>query len=73
MFSCKDRPFLGTRRIENGVAKEYIWETHREVKNHIENFGKGLRKLGLTRQKAIGVFSINRREWVSQRNEQKNS
>lgn len=58
-----DRPFLGTRQIEDGVAKEYKWETHREVRNHIENFGKGLRKLGLTRQKAIGVFSINRREW----------
>lgn len=70
-FARKDRPFLGTRQIEDGVAKEYKWETHREVRNHIENFGKGLKKLGLTRQKAIGVFSINRREWVSPKYEQK--
>ncbi|KAI7897488.1 uncharacterized protein BX663DRAFT_444996 [Cokeromyces recurvatus] len=62
--SSIDRPFLGTRRIEDGVYKEYEWETHRQVKDHIENFGKGLLRLGLERQNTLGVYSINRREWT---------
>ncbi|KAI8149297.1 hypothetical protein BJV82DRAFT_587413 [Fennellomyces sp. T-0311] len=59
-----DRPFLGTRRIENGVAKEYVWQTHSQVHKRIENFAKGLTSLGLERQKALGIYSINRPEWT---------
>ncbi|KAI9486241.1 MAG: hypothetical protein EXX96DRAFT_495983 [Benjaminiella poitrasii] len=59
-----DRPFLGTRRIEDGVYKDYEWETHRQVRTHVENFGKGLSSLGLERQNTLGVYSINRREWT---------
>lgn len=64
---CLDKPFLGTRKKEGGVYKEYEWETHRQVRTHIENFGKGLSALGLQRQSSLGVYSINRREWVSAR------
>jgi long-chain acyl-CoA synthetase len=56
---------LGTRRKENGVLKEYVWESHKQVKQHIENFGKGLTRLGLERQSAVGIYSVNRREWVN--------
>lgn len=56
---------MGTRRIENGEAKEYVWESHREVRARIENFGKGLLNLGLQRQKALGFYAINRAEWVN--------
>lgn len=56
---------MGTRRIENGVAKEYVWQSHPEVRQRIENYGKGLIKLGLSRQKALGVYAVNRPEWVS--------
>ncbi|KAI9260714.1 hypothetical protein BDA99DRAFT_551965 [Phascolomyces articulosus] len=59
-----DRPFLGTRRIENGVAKEYVWQSHREVRIRIENYAKGLTSLGLQRQKAIGIYSVNKPEWT---------
>ncbi|CEP08039.1 hypothetical protein [Parasitella parasitica] len=59
-----DRQFLGTRRKEGDSYKEYEWETHRQVKDHIENFGKGLASLGLQRQCSLGVYSINRREWT---------
>ncbi|CAO3615255.1 unnamed protein product [Mucor fragilis] len=59
-----DKPFLGTRKKEGGVYKEYEWETHRQVRTHIENFGKGLSALGLQRQSSLGVYSINRREWT---------
>lgn len=60
-----DTPFLGTRRINDGVAYEYVWRSHKEVRQSIENYGRGLVSLGLGRQKAIGVYSINRPEWVS--------
>jgi long-chain acyl-CoA synthetase len=50
--------------MKNNVPKEYEWETHFQVRPHIENFGKGLVKLGLERQSSLGIYSINRREWV---------
>ncbi|KAL0079755.1 hypothetical protein J3Q64DRAFT_1644956 [Phycomyces blakesleeanus] len=59
-----DRPFLGARRIENGEAKEYVWESHPKVMKRIKNFGKGLVSLGLERQKVIGIYSVNRPEWT---------
>ncbi|KAI9022305.1 hypothetical protein CLU79DRAFT_835433 [Phycomyces nitens] len=59
-----DRPFLGTRRMENGVAKEYVWQSHPKVMERIQNFGKGLCALGLERQKVVGIYSINRPEWT---------
>ena len=39
--SILDKPFMGTRRIEDGVAKEYVWQSHPEVRKRIENVGKG--------------------------------
>ncbi|KAI8990962.1 hypothetical protein BDF20DRAFT_903877 [Mycotypha africana] len=60
----KDRPFVGIRHKEEDVFKEYRWETYEQVRPHIENFGKGLLKLGLARQQTLGVYSINRREWT---------
>ncbi|KAI7887248.1 uncharacterized protein EV154DRAFT_520724 [Mucor mucedo] len=59
-----DRPFMGTRRMENGVAKEYVWQSHPEVRKRIENYGKGLIELGLKRQQALGVYAVNRPEWT---------
>ncbi|KAI8642080.1 hypothetical protein BD408DRAFT_417045 [Parasitella parasitica] len=59
-----DRPFLGTRCKKGDLHKEYEWETHREVKTHIEDFGRGLAALGMQRQCSLGVYSINRREWT---------
>ncbi|KAL9553112.1 hypothetical protein MBANPS3_003455 [Mucor bainieri] len=59
-----DRPFMGTRRIENGVAKEYVWQSHPEIYKRIENYGKGLIQLGLKRQQAVGVYAVNRPEWT---------
>ncbi|KAI9245226.1 hypothetical protein BDA99DRAFT_447971 [Phascolomyces articulosus] len=59
-----DTPFLGTREMINGVAGEYVWRSHREVRQSIENYGRGLVSLGLERQKAIGVYSVNRPEWT---------
>ncbi|EIE87990.1 hypothetical protein G6F46_009930 [Rhizopus delemar] len=59
-----DKPFMGTRRMENGEAKEYEWQSYPKVNTRIENFGKGLIQLGLKRQQCIGVYSVNRPEWT---------
>ncbi|CAG8530024.1 11547_t:CDS:2 [Paraglomus brasilianum] len=56
--------FLGTRRIEDGVAKEYVWQTYPEVQKRIQNLGSGLRKLGLQPYKPLGFFLINCAEWT---------
>ncbi|CAO3700874.1 unnamed protein product [Rhizopus stolonifer] len=55
---------MGTRRMENGVAKEYIWQSYPQVRQRIENFGQGLIHLGLKRQECLGVYAINRPEWT---------
>jgi long-chain acyl-CoA synthetase len=57
--------FLGTRRIENGVAKEYVWQTYPEVQTRVNNFGAGLTNLGLATNKPFGFFLINCAEWVN--------
>ncbi|KAI9251955.1 hypothetical protein BY458DRAFT_523446 [Sporodiniella umbellata] len=59
-----DRPFMGTRRMEDGVAKEYVWQSHPQVRTRILNFGKGLIELGLKQQRAVGIYSVNRPEWT---------
>lgn len=56
---------MGTRRMENGVAKEYVWQSHPQIRKRIENFGKGLIELGLKRQQALGIYAVNKPEWVS--------
>lgn len=59
-----EEPFLGVRRIENGVAYEYVWQSHNQVRLRVENYGRGLVQLGLTRQRALGIYSVNRPEWT---------
>ncbi|KAG0165207.1 hypothetical protein DFQ28_001503 [Apophysomyces sp. BC1034] len=59
-----DKPFLGVRRVDDGEVGEYVWDSYNEVNTRIENYGRGLKKLGLERQKAIGIYSINRPEWT---------
>lgn len=51
--------------MENGVAKEYVWQSHPQIRKRIENFGKGLIELGLKRQQALGIYAVNKPEWVS--------
>ncbi|KAG2181074.1 hypothetical protein INT43_008656 [Umbelopsis isabellina] len=59
-----DNDFLGVRRMENGEPKEYIWESSNSVRRRVENYAKGLSKLGLGRQEALGVYGVNRPEWT---------
>ena len=55
---------MGRRVIENGVAKHYIWESYNKVQKRVNNFGSGLRKLGLNPKEPLGFFSINSPEYM---------
>lgn len=44
---------------------EYVWQSNNTVKRRVENYAKGLQKLGLGRQESVGVYGVNRPEWVS--------
>ena len=74
-----DLPFLGVRRMENGEAKEYVYESYKEVSVKVSGlayssqsgfcsltvfFRAGLSSFGLESTAKIGIFAINRPEWV---------
>ncbi|ORZ18049.1 hypothetical protein BCR42DRAFT_413031 [Absidia repens] len=67
----KDRPCLGRRSINAaGKAGPYVWETYRQVNQHILNFGSGLMNLinhtlgdSRTAGIPIGIWAVNRPEW----------
>ncbi|KAI9340406.1 hypothetical protein DFJ73DRAFT_662061 [Zopfochytrium polystomum] len=59
-----EKPYLGTRPITNGVAGPYVWQTYNEVFKRVKNIGCGMAKLGLAPNSNIGLFSINRAEWI---------
>ncbi|RKP08894.1 hypothetical protein THASP1DRAFT_14984 [Thamnocephalis sphaerospora] len=59
-----DGPFLGRRVVTNGVAGPYVWETYGQVLKRIEALGSGLAKLGTNERDRVGLFSVNRPEWV---------
>jgi len=59
-----DRPCLGHRPMTNGVAGPYVWQTYKEVLQRILNLGSALAGRGLKKGSIVGVFSINRPEWL---------
>jgi long-chain acyl-CoA synthetase len=60
------RPCLGEREVDdNGQAGEYRWQTYAEVAKRFTWFGSGLLELtGLQSGAFVGIYSINRPEWV---------
>lgn len=54
-------PFLGTRHEKSG---KYVWKSYRQTYEAIKNFGSGLLKLGIKSKQNVGLYSINRSEWV---------
>ncbi|KAJ3167148.1 Long chain acyl-CoA synthetase 7 peroxisomal [Geranomyces variabilis] len=59
-----DQPYLGHRPMNAGVAGPYVWETYNQVHARIKNLGSGFTKRGLVANDAVGLFSVNRPEWV---------
>ena len=60
----KDAPFLGMRQMTEGVAGGYAWMSWQEADERIQNLASGLSKHGVGKDENVGLFSINRSEWV---------
>ena len=58
------KEFLGHRPIVNGAPQGYEWQTYDKVKERVTAFGAGLSHLGLVPTGKLGIFAINRPEWV---------
>jgi long-chain acyl-CoA synthetase len=56
--------FLGYRPITNGVAGPFKWISYNETLKRVTNVGSALVKRGYAQETNIGLFSINRPEWV---------
>lgn len=57
--------FLGTReKLADGVFGEYTWKTYGEVNELINCLVGGMLTLGLRDKSAVGLFSVNREEWI---------
>ncbi|KAL1921580.1 uncharacterized protein VTP21DRAFT_11296 [Calcarisporiella thermophila] len=61
----KEGNCAGHRPIDSsGHAFPYVWQTYDQVKRRIENMGSGLRKIGLQPEGIIGIYSVNKPEWI---------
>jgi len=59
-----DKPCFGHRPMTNGVAGPFVWETYQQVYDRVLNFASALSTLGLTKGSSVGIFCVNRPEWV---------
>ncbi|KAJ3301314.1 Long chain acyl-CoA synthetase 7 peroxisomal [Kappamyces sp. JEL0829] len=59
-----DKPYLGHRKMVDGKPGGYVWLTYDQVLNRVKHLGSGLVHLGCSPGDRIGLFSINRPEWL---------
>ncbi|XVF41930.1 hypothetical protein PTKIN_Ptkin01aG0320200 [Pterospermum kingtungense] len=60
----RDNKYLGTRIRADGTVGKYTWMTYGEVATAREAIGSGLRYHGLEQGACVGLFFINRPEWM---------
>ncbi|XVF06090.1 hypothetical protein REPUB_Repub06bG0018300 [Reevesia pubescens] len=60
----RDFKYLGTRIRVDGTVGEYKWTTYGEAATAREAIGSGLRYYGLEQGVCVGLFFINRPEWL---------
>ncbi|ONI04510.1 hypothetical protein PRUPE_6G325200 [Prunus persica] len=60
----RDYKFLGTRNRVDGTVGEYKWMTYGEAATAREAIGSGLRFHGLEKGACVGLYFINRPEWL---------
>lgn len=58
------RPYLGYRGMATGKPGPYQWITYQQAYLRIKNLGSGLAQYGARFGSNIGLFAINRPEWV---------
>eukprot|EP01138_Halocafeteria_seosinensis_P000248 gb/GECG01000254.1/.p1 GENE.gb/GECG01000254.1/~~gb/GECG01000254.1/.p1 ORF type:complete len:708 (+),score=97.62 gb/GECG01000254.1/:1-2124(+) len=64
-----EKPCLGYRQMEDGVAGEFVWFTYNEIAEKRDNIGSGLLHLDACPPnddgyQLVGIYSKNRYEWV---------
>ncbi|KAI3788752.1 hypothetical protein L2E82_01526 [Cichorium intybus] len=60
----KDYKYLGTRIREDGTIGEYKWTTYGEAATARSAIGSGLVAHGIPKGSCIGLYFINRPEWL---------
>lgn len=57
---------MGRREVTNGVVGGYTWLSYADANTRVKNIASGLSRLtgGLKKDTPVGLFSINRTEWV---------
>ncbi|XP_022743477.1 long chain acyl-CoA synthetase 7, peroxisomal-like isoform X2 [Durio zibethinus] len=60
----RDHKYLGTRIRVDGTVGEYKWMTYGEAATAREAIGSGLRYYGVEQGACIGLYFINRPEWL---------
>ncbi|KAK6233123.1 hypothetical protein SCA6_003196 [Theobroma cacao] len=60
----KDYKYLGTRIRVDGTVGEYKWMTFGEAATAQEAIGSGLRCYGIEQGACVGLYFINRPEWL---------
>ncbi|XP_044483371.1 long chain acyl-CoA synthetase 7, peroxisomal [Mangifera indica] len=59
-----DYKYLGTRVRVDGTAGEYKWMTYGEASTARQAIGSGLQHYGLMKGVCVGLYFINRPEWL---------
>ncbi|WCJ43146.1 long-chain acyl-CoA synthetase 7 [Euphorbia peplus] len=62
--SFHDCNYLGTRIRPDGTVGDYTWMTYGEVGTAREAIGSGLRYHGIQKGASVGIYFINRPEWL---------
>ena len=62
--SYQDLKYLGTRVCTDGTIGEYKWMTYGEVGTERTAIGSGLVYHGIPRGACIGLYLINKPEWI---------
>jgi long-chain acyl-CoA synthetase len=56
---------MGTRsKLADGKPGDYVWQSYQQIGQRRLNFGAGLISLGLESGSPVGIYSINRPEWL---------
>ncbi|KAL8100224.1 long chain acyl-CoA synthetase 6, peroxisomal-like isoform X1 [Apium graveolens] len=60
----RDQKYLGTRVGADGSVGEYMWMTYGEAATARSSIGSGLLNHGIPKGSCIGLYFINRPEWM---------
>lgn len=59
-----DNRLFGTRPVVDGKAGPYEWQTYAHVLKRVSDLASGLSQLNLPDGSRVGLYSINRAEWI---------